>query len=102
MLLAQQFSMAKFSFGLNYNSFAIPINKKFYAEAEVRPIEILKFSLRNDYDLLAEQVTKREYGMTYLPGNNCWKVKFIYSRDIVETTLSVNFMVNYNQASFQE
>ncbi len=85
----------------NYNSFSDSNLKTMMAGAQYRPIDILGFSVLNEYDLKADENISLIYQVDFMPHNNCWLVNFNYKDTFVAKRFSINFEFNFGNDEFK-
>lgn len=102
------------SFGLNFDSFILntnfsynsfdskntPVTKLFGYDLVLNVNDLLTFKNKIDYNLDTKSLTQSSYSVLYSPINNCWKLEFNYSRDLIEKRVGVLLYINYNENNF--
>lgn len=95
----------RFTFGgrFTYNSFNssnTPITKLAGYDLLVHANDLLTFKNSLDYNLNSKNITQSSYSLIYSPLNNCWKLEFNYTRDLIEKKFGLLVYINYNENNF--
>ncbi len=88
----------------NYNSFnssTTPILKTIAFKSGININDLLQLATSHDYNMREKNLSKSSYEAIYSPLNNCWKVAVNYSTDLIEKRIGFNFLINYNDNTFQ-
>ena len=105
--LSKDFTAGNIDLNFRYNStqkYSSAVNgyqKLLGISGSLMPIEVLKFTYVYNYNLQKKQNTEKEFAVTYSPYNNCWKLEFRRESTLNDLKTSVNFLINYNNNSFQ-
>lgn len=99
-------SFERFSLGtaFNYNSFnssTTPILKTIAVNSSVNINDLIQLTTSHDYNMRTKLLSKSSYGAVYSPLNNCWKFLLNYSTDLIDKRIGFNFLLNYNDNTFQ-
>ena len=97
----RKFERGEFGFNLIYDSLSTPINKLVDVEGSLDITSLLTLYASYDYDIEDKKYTNNTYGMIYSPANNCWKFDLRYSRDLINTKIAFNFLINFNENNFR-
>lgn len=88
----------------NYNSFnssTTPILKTVAVTSGLNLNDLFQITTSHDYNMRSKVLSKSSYGLVYSPHNNCWKLVLNYSTDLIDKRIGFNFLINYNDNTFQ-
>jgi LPS-assembly protein len=83
-----------------YNSSNTPITKLvgYNFTLNINDLITLKNSL--DYNIESKLINQSSYSVLYAPLNNCWKIEFNYTRDLIDKKFGLLLYINYNANNF--
>tara|TARA_Y100000590_G_scaffold470750_1_gene669327 strand:- start:101403 stop:103808 length:2406 start_codon:yes stop_codon:yes gene_type:complete len=84
-----------------YNSFIEPIFKFITLETGISATKHFDFTVGYDYDIDQQRSLKSIYKVLYTPLNNCWKMELAHQKTVIDTSFSLNFLINFNDKSFK-
>ena len=103
MGVSREFNWGQLNTLFTYDAVRVPVIKYLTVDARISPTDLLAFFLSHNYDMETKEVIFSEYGMVYSPANNCWKMDLRYGHSLIENegSISVNFLINYNDKNFR-
>lgn len=90
-----------FKTNFEYNSFIDPIFKFVTFEMGLSATDNFDFTIAYDYDIDLKKNLKSLYKVLYTPQNNCWKMELAHQKTVLDTSFSVNFLINFNDKTFK-
>jgi LPS-assembly protein len=99
--VSQAFKRGSVGASLRYNSFRLPTDKFFLAQTEFQLSELISLRGQIEHDIEQKRTIRTNYGLTYSPYNNCWKLLLDYQKTTIDKRFSFNFLINFNDAAFQ-
>ncbi len=93
--LSYSFPLVTLTTAYSYNSFSIPLSRRYKINLAVRPMDVITFDMQYDYDLEKEELIGSSYRALYSPHNNCWKLALGFERTMIKSSYSVNFLFNF-------
>lgn len=84
----------------SFNSSNTPVAKLTGYNISVSPTDLITLQNAIDYDLQAKRISRSSYSVLYSPINNCWKIEFNFSRDLIDKKFGLLFYINYNENNF--
>ncbi len=85
----------------NLNSFDQSNLKTTTLGVQIKPIELLRFSVLQDYDLTADKSTRTLYNFDYIPRNNCYVFNLNFRKTLVDQRVSFNINLNFGDNGFK-
>jgi LPS-assembly protein len=101
--LGGNYSMFKLSVNFTYNSFNsinTPVTKKIWYDASLNINDLFTLKNRIDYDIESRLIAESSYSFLYAPINNCWKIEFNYTKDLIDNKFGLLLYINYNDNNF--
>ena len=97
----KRFDMLSLISVYNENSFEDSSLRTLKAGAQIRPVDVLGFSLLREHDLDADENISTIYQLDFMPNNNCWIINLNYRKNVVEDRFSVNYVFNFGNDEFK-
>ncbi|MFZ4714839.1 MAG: LPS-assembly protein LptD [Bacteriovoracaceae bacterium] len=85
---------------LNVNMFDTPATEIVMVGGNIRPIDILNFYTKYDYNYNSKEPINALYGVDYIPRSNCWRLNLNLNRSVVEQRIAFNILVNFSDNTF--
>ena len=101
--LGFNYSMFNLSANFTYNSFNsinTPVTKKIWYDATLNINDLFTLKNRIDYDIESRLIAESSYSFLYAPINNCWKIEFNYTKDLIDNKFGLLLYINYNDNNF--
>lgn len=98
---SQSFKRGSLGASLRYNSFRLPTDKFFLARGALQLSELFTIRGQIEHDIELKTTIRSNYGLTYSPYNNCWKLLLDYQKTTIDKRFSFNFLINFNNSAFQ-
>lgn len=86
----------------NYNSLVGSNIRTLKAGAQIRPIDVLGFSILKEQDLDADTNINSIYQVDFMPNNNCWILNFNLRESVVGNRYSFNWVFNFGNDEFKD
>lgn len=96
----QKFRYANLGLSFTYDGFSVPVVKYSSLNGELFISNNLAFEAIYDFNLEDKKATRTKLISHYRPPNNCWKLDLQYEKTQIETSLSFNFLIKYNEGQF--
>ena len=98
-------SLDRFSIGTNftYNSFNssnTPVTKIIGSNLTLNLNDLVTLKNSLDYNIESKLFNKSSYSILYAPLNDCWKLEFNYTRDLIDRKFGLLVYINYNANNF--
>ncbi len=102
------------TFGINYDDFTLasnfsynsfnskntPVTKLIGYDFSLNLNDLITLKNKIDYNLESKLITQSKYSILYSPINNCWKLEFNFTRDLIEKKVGLLLYINYNANNF--
>lgn len=100
--LQKTFDMFNILVNYNYNSFPGSDLRVVKAGLQVRPVDVLGFSIVKEQDLAAKENIRTVYQADFMPNNNCWILNLNYRDSVVDKRFAFNFLFNFGSEDFEK
>ncbi len=97
---SQGFSFGNIFTSVNLNSFDNPTTAITVIGGNIRPIDILNFYAKYDYNYGTKTPINALYGFDYIPNSNCWRFNINLNKSVVEQRIAFNIFVNFADNTF--
>mgnify|MGYP005685732415 FL=1 len=97
------FDRLKLNGDFTYNSFnssSTPITKLVGYDLELNLNDLITLKNELDYNIESKLISQSSYSILYAPINNCWKLEFNYTRDLIDKKFGLLLYINYNSNNF--
>lgn len=84
----------------SYNSINSPVSKLAGYDLTLGLNDLFTLKNRMDYDIASKLVSSSSYSVLYAPTNNCWKLEFNHTRDLIDKKFGLLIYINYNENNF--
>ncbi|MBC7714984.1 MAG: LPS-assembly protein LptD [Rhizobacter sp.] len=84
----------------SYNSVNTPVTKLAGYDLSVNLTDLFTIKNHVDYNLVSKLISESSYSFLYSPINNCWKIEFNYTKDLIDKKFGLLLYINYNASNF--
>lgn len=84
-----------------YDAFTRPIDKYGTLEGQFELSDLIALTTLYDYNWETKKSERSKFGIIYSPANNCWMVGLDYEINQIDRRFAFNFLINFNEDSFQ-
>lgn len=98
----RKFNILSLLASYNYNSLSGSNLKTLKAGGQIRPIDVLGFSVLKEQDLDADTNIRSIYQVDFMPNNNCWILNLNYQETVVGNRYTFNWVFNFGNDEFKE
>ncbi|MBC7430029.1 MAG: LPS-assembly protein LptD [Bacteriovorax sp.] len=84
----------------SYNSVNTPVTKLAGYDLSVNLSDLFTVKNHVDYNLVSKLISESSYSFLYSPINNCWKIEFNYTKDLIDKKFGLLLYINYNANNF--
>jgi len=84
----------------SFNSSNTPITKLAGYDITLNINDLITLKNSLDYDIESKLISQSSYSVLYAPINNCWKLEFNYTRDLIDQKFGLLLYINYNSNNF--
>ena len=84
----------------SFNSSNTPITKLVGYDFTLNINDLITLKNSLDYNIESKLINQSSYSVLYAPLNNCWKIEFNYSRDLIDKKFGLLLYINYNANNF--
>lgn len=84
----------------SFNSSNTPITKLVGYDFTLNINDLITLKNSLDYNIESKLINQSSYSVLYAPINNCWKIEFNYTRDLIDKKFGLLLYINYNANNF--
>ncbi|MEA9358592.1 hypothetical protein SHI21_20310 [Bacteriovorax sp. PP10] len=84
----------------SFNSSNTPITKLVGYDFTLNINDLITLKNSLDYNIESKLINQSSYSVLYAPVNNCWKIEFNYTRDLIDKKFGLLLYINYNASNF--
>ena len=84
----------------SYNSVNTPVTKTAGYDLSVNLTDLFTVKNHVDYNFVSKAISESSYSFLYSPINNCWKIEFNYTKDLIDKKFGLLLYINYNSNNF--
>lgn len=84
----------------SFNSSNTPITKLVGYDFTLNLNDLITLKNSLDYNIESKLINQSSYSVLYAPVNNCWKIEFNYTRDLIDKKFGLLLYINYNANNF--
>lgn len=84
----------------SFNSSNTPITKLVGYDFTLNINDLITLKNSLDYNIESKLINQSSYSVLYAPVNNCWKIEFNYTRDLIDKRFGLLLYINYNASNF--
>ncbi len=85
----------------NRNSFEASDLETLSFGAQIKPLDLFRFSFIQEFDISADENTRSIFEVDYIPSNNCYVFNLNYRETLVDERVSFNIAFNFGGESFK-
>ena len=99
-LTLNRFSVgSKFTYN-SFNSLNTPVTKLIGYNFSLNLNDLVTITNSLDYNIESKLFNQSSYSLLYAPLNDCWKLEFNYTRDLIDRKFGLLVYINYNADNF--
>lgn len=84
----------------SFNSSSTPITKLVGYDFTLNINDLITLKNSLDYNIESRLINQSSYSVLYAPVNDCWKIEFNYTRDLIDKKFGLLLYINYNASNF--
>ena len=84
----------------SFNSSNTPITKLVGYDFTLNINDLITLKNSLDYNIESRLINQSSYSVLYAPINDCWKIEFNYTRDLIDKKFGLLLYINYNASNF--
>ena len=90
---------SKFTYN-SFNSLNTPVTKLIGYNFSLNINDLVTVTNSLDYNIESKLFNQSTYSLLYAPLNDCWKLEFNYTRDLIDRKFGLLVYINYNADNF--
>ncbi len=84
----------------SFNSSNTPVTKLVGYDFTLNINDLITLKNSLDYNIESKLINQSSYSVLYAPVNDCWKIEFNYTRDLIDKKFGLLLYINYNADNF--
>ncbi len=84
----------------SFNSLNTPVTKLIGSNLTLNLNDLITLKNSLDYNIESKLLNQSSYSVLYAPVNDCWKLEFNYTRDLIDRKFGLLVYINYNADNF--